>query len=238
MPYRRRCLFTLLSTLFAAIALPAQASLISLTPDTTGAIRVSGGLFGSSGSHSRPLYTIRGYQIAQAQIVTYASYLIFDTSGLDFTPTYGTLSFSVNDTLDDLAGPGPLELWGLDAHTPADVLALPTGSLGAQLSLGGAIAGDLVSGTSLAPDIFGPDGPISFELNGAALTQIAGASGLFGVGLYDNRFGALIGGIDVLTAPTLFLSNEIGVPVPAPATPALLALALAALDIRRRLAAA
>jgi len=229
----KRTLSIIAGMLLILAVLPAKAAFISLTPDASGQLSASGGLFGNSSSHTVPLTTIRGYQTQQFQVFQWASYLIFDTSALAFTPTFGTLSFSVDDTLDDLAGPGPLQLWGLDVCTPADILALPVGSLtGQPVGCGAGI--DLRSGTSLAPDIIGPDGMISFQLNNAALSQVAGSGGLFGVGLYDDRFGGLIGGVDILSTPTLFLSNEIVAPVPAPATPAIIALALILLRFNRR----
>jgi len=230
----RYCLAALLSVVLAPAAAPTFAAFIALTPNDSGAIRIEGGAFGSSASHTQPLATIRGYQAAQAQFVDYASYLIFDTSSLAFTPTYGTLSFNASDSLAGLAGPGPLELWGLDTHSPAAVLALPTGNINAQLAQATSIADDLRGGSSLAPDIIGPDGLITFALNATALTQITGASGLFGVGLYDNRFGALLGGIDVLSTPQLYLSDEPVVqPVAAPAPLGLVLFALALLGLRR-----
>lgn len=229
----KRTLSIIAGMLLLLAVLPAKAAFISLTPDASGQLSASGGAFGNSSSHSVPLTTIRGYYASGFQGFQWASYLIFDTSALAFTPTFGTLSFSVDDTLDDLAGPGPLQLWGLDVCTPADILALPVGSL-TGLPAGCGVGTDLKSGTSLAPDIIGPDGMISFQLNSTALSQIAGSGGLFGVGLYDDRFGGLLGGIDVLSTPTLFLSDEIVSPVPAPATPAIIALALMLLTFRRR----
>ena len=93
----------------------ASAALIELGPETSG--RIETAILGSAARHSRPLTSIRGWQAAMAQGVSNASYLIFDTSSMAFTAQHATLLLNVNDTLSPLAGPGPLELWGLDTHS-------------------------------------------------------------------------------------------------------------------------
>lgn len=228
-----KCL--LLSLALIAPVTPAHAALIELTPEASGSIRVEGGAFGAFARHTTPLTSIRGYQVAMAQGVDYASYLIFDTATPTFTPLYGTLVLEINDTLRDLAGPGPLNIWGLDTFTPASLMALPTGSINALASLASSISSDLRGGTSLAGSVLGPQGVVSIALNSAALAQITSANGLWGMGLYDNRFGALLGGLNLLSAPRLILSDEaISLPVPVPATTLLVSVALALLAARRR----
>lgn len=225
----------LLSMGLILAATSTHAALITLTPEESGRVRAGGGFVGTFGSHTQPLTTIRGYQIAMAGIVDNGGYLVFDTSSLAFTPVYATLLLDINDSLADLAGPGALQTWGLDIFTPADLAALPTGSLGGvDLSLAAAIRSDLTSGTRLADDVIGPMGETSIALNGTALAQITAANGLWGLGLYDNRFGSLLGGLDLLDTPRLLLSDQpFGTPIPAPATAGLLLGALVLLTRRR-----
>lgn len=213
----------------------ANAALIELAPERSGVIETS--FPSSSVRHSRPLTSIRGWQAAQAQYVRFASYLIFDTSSMAFTAQHATLLLNVNDTLSSLADPGPLELWGLDTYTAADLVALPTGILDTEINLAYAIASVLRGGTSLAPSVLGPDGVISIELNDTALRQINAANGLWGFGLYNNRFGALLGGLDLVSPPRLLLSSDSTSPpspVPIPATPWLIGLALLGLGVVKR----
>lgn len=213
---------------------PARAALIEFTPYESGTIARSAGLLGSGASHYRPLTSIRGYQIAMAQGVFFSQYMTFDITALDFTPLFAALIFDARDDLADLAGPGPLELWGLDVYTPANLHALPTGDLGAQLSLASALAGDLTGGTSLAPDVIGPNGLVHIDLNGAAIAQISTAGPFWGLGLYDNRFGGAIAGVTLLSTPRLVLSDRpLGAALPLPGSAALLLLALAAVRARR-----
>ena len=97
----------------------------------------------------------------------------------------------------------------MDTYTPADLLALPTGNpLDTQIDLAISIASDLRSGTSLATSVLGPDGVVGIELNGAAPSQINAAHGLWGFGLSDSRFGALLGGLNLVSPPRLLLSGR------------------------------
>ena len=216
----------------------ASAALIELGPESSGEIGTGGGLAAGTASHITPLTSIRGWQAAQFSEFSFDSYMIFDTSSMDFTAQSATLFLNVNDTLSQFAGPGALELWGLDTYTPADLLALPTGDpLDTQIDLAIAIASDLRSGTSLATSVLGPDGVVGIELNGAALGQINAANGLWGFGLSDSRFGALLGGLDLVSPPRLLLSGEPTSPpspVPIPATTWLIGSALLGLGVARR----
>lgn len=224
----------LLSVALAFAANSTSAALVELNPTVSGSIRVESGAFPGSTRHSRPLTSIRGNQAAQAQGVDFGSYLIFDTSPATFTPRYATLLLNIEDTLRDLAGPGPLEIWGLDTYSANYLLGLPEGSLGSPYGLADAILTDLQSGTSLASDALGPLGEIAIALNSTAIAQITAANGLWGLGLYDNRFGALLGGLDLQGTPRLLLSDRpFGHAVPVPATQFLVLVALALLTVWR-----
>lgn len=234
MKIRHGSVLKLAGVLMALAAAPASATFIELTPNASGVVGYTSGAFGGDAFHSRPLTSIRGYQISLGTLVQYSQYIIFDTTGLGFTPQYGALEFEATDVLGGFAGPGPLELWGLETYTPSDLIALPTGDLDSQLSLVTSISSDLRGGTVLAPTQEGADGPVRFKLNAIALNQISLSGGLWGLGIYDNRFGAQLGGIDLLNTPTLTLSDE-PLAVPEPSTPALLLLALVALATRLRM---
>ena len=78
---------------------------------------------------------------------------------------------------------------------------------------------------------------VGIELNTAALGQINAANGLWGFGLYDNRFGALLGGLELASSPRLILSGEPispPNPIPIPATFPLVGFGLAAIALGRR----
>ena len=91
----------------------ASAALLELGPETSGEIGTGGGILAGTASHITPLTSIRGWQAAQAQTFSFDSYLIFNTSSLDFTAQSATLLLNVNNTLSQFSGPGPLELWGI-----------------------------------------------------------------------------------------------------------------------------